>query len=111
MPGLQVRLQSGEWVDVPYIPGSFTVNSGDTLRRWSNARFLSTPHRALPPAGRHRYAIPYFMAPHIDTLIACLPTCTWPDRPPRWPDMTYEDRITGWTNANYDPKRQQDVAA
>jgi isopenicillin N synthase-like dioxygenase len=111
VPGLQVRTQSGDWLDVPYIPGSFAVNSGDTLRRWSNGRFLSTPHRAVPPVGRHRYAIPYFMAPHIDTMIACLPTCTGPDNPPRWPDITYEDWITWWTNANYDPKRQQDVAA
>jgi isopenicillin N synthase-like dioxygenase len=111
VPGLQVRSPSGEWLDVPYIPGSFAVNSGDTLRRWSNGRFLSTPHRAVPPTARHRYAIPYFMAPHIDTMIACLPTCSGPDNPPRWPDITYEEWITWWTNQNYDPKRQQDVAA
>jgi isopenicillin N synthase-like dioxygenase len=111
VPGLQVRTRGGAWIDVPFIAGSFAVNAGDTLRRWSNGRFLSTPHRALPPVGRHRYAIPYFMAPHIDTLIACLPTCITPDRPQRWPDITYEAWITWWTNANYDPKRQQDVAA
>src|SRR5579872_3609390 len=29
VPGLQVRMPSGEWLDVPYIPGSFAVNSGD----------------------------------------------------------------------------------
>lgn len=111
VPGLQVRMPSGEWLDVPAIPGSFAVNSGDTLRRWSNARFLSTPHRALPPVGRHRYAIPFFLAPHLDTRIECLPTCTGPDNPPRWEPITYEEWITAWTNANYDPKRQQDVAA
>ncbi|MFL5280330.1 MAG: isopenicillin N synthase family dioxygenase [Rhodopila sp.] len=111
VPGLQVRMPDGEWVDVPAIRGSYAVNSGDTLRRWSNARFLSTPHRALPPIGRHRYAIPYFMAPHLDTVIECLPTCTGPSNPPRWEPITYEGWITAWTNANYDPKRQQDVAA
>jgi isopenicillin N synthase-like dioxygenase len=46
IPGLQVRMPSGNWLDVPYIPGSFAVNSGDMLRRWSNGRFKSTPHRA-----------------------------------------------------------------
>ncbi|MBS0641387.1 MAG: isopenicillin N synthase family oxygenase [Proteobacteria bacterium] len=111
VPGLQVRTPDGTWMDVPSIPGSFAVNSGDTLRRWSNARFLSTPHRALPPVGRHRYAIPYFLAPHLDTMIECLPTCTAPGNPPRWEPITYEAWITAWTNANYDPKRQQDVAA
>ena len=29
VPGLQVRMPSGNWSDVPYIPGSFAVNSGD----------------------------------------------------------------------------------
>ena len=111
VPGLQVRMPDGAWVDVPAIPGSYAVNSGDTLRRWSNGRFLSTPHRVLPPVGRHRYAIPYFLAPHLDTRIECLPTCTGPGNPPRWEPITYEAWITAWTNANYDPKRQQDVAA
>jgi len=111
VPGLQVRMPEGAWLDVPFIPGSFAVNAGDTLRRWSNGRFLSTPHRALPPVGRHRYAVPYFMAPHLDTLIECLPTCSGPGNPPNWEPITYEAWITAWTNANYDPKRQQDVAA
>jgi isopenicillin N synthase-like dioxygenase len=88
VPGLQVRMPEGAWLDVPFIPGSFAVNAGDTLRRWSNGRFLSTPHRALPPVGRHRYAVPYFMAPHLDTLIACLPTCTGPGNPPNWEPIT-----------------------
>jgi len=111
VPGLQVRTPDGAWVDVPAVPGSYAVNAGDTLRRWSNGRFLSTPHRALPPVGRHRYAIPYFLAPHLDTLIECLPTCAGPDNPPRWEPITYEAWITAWTNANYDPKRQHDAAA
>ncbi len=111
VPGLQVRTPSKQWIDVPSIPGSFAVNSGDTLRRWSNARFKSTPHRALPPVGRHRYAIPFFLAPHLDSMIECLPTCTGPDNPPRWEPITYEAWITKWTNANYDPKVQREIAA
>jgi isopenicillin N synthase-like dioxygenase len=111
VPGLQVRLRSGDWVDVPFIPGSFAVNSGDTMRRWTNGRFLSTPHRAVPPVGRHRYAIPFFLAPHIDTVIECLPTCLAAGESPRWAPITYEQWITQWTDANYDPKRQHDVAA
>ena len=110
VPGLQVRTVEGAWIDMPYIPGSFAVNAGDTLHRWSNGRFLSTPHRALPPAEGHRYAIPFFLAPHLDTRIECLSTCAAPDNPPRWEPISYEDWITWWTNANYDPKRQKDIA-
>jgi isopenicillin N synthase-like dioxygenase len=108
VPGLQVRLPSGAWLDVPYLPNSFAVNSGDMMYRWTNGRFKSTPHRALPPVGRHRYAIPYFMGPHIDTLIACLPTCQGPDRPPKFPPITYEAYLHWWYDTNYDAALQND---
>jgi isopenicillin N synthase-like dioxygenase len=108
VPGLQVRLPSGAWLDVPYIPESFAVNSGDMLYRWTNGRFQSTPHRALPPVGRHRYAIPFFMGPHIDTLITCLPACQAPDNPPRFPPITYEQYLLWWYDANYNAALQND---
>src|SRR5882672_2792651 len=102
VPGLQVRMPSGNWLDVPFVPNSFAVNSGDMLRRWSNARFLSTPHRALPPVERDRYAIPFFLGPRFDQRIECLPTCTGPDNPPRWEPITYADWQAYWYDANYD---------
>jgi isopenicillin N synthase-like dioxygenase len=108
IPGLQVRLPSGDWLDVPYIPGSFAVNSGDMMYRWTNGRFKSTPHRALPPVGRHRYAIPFFLGPHIDTVIACLPTCQGPDNPPKFPPITYEAYLSWWYDANYSAALQND---
>jgi isopenicillin N synthase-like dioxygenase len=110
VPGLQVRMPSGDWVDVPYVPGSFAVNSGDMMQRWTNHRFKSTPHRALPPVGRPRYAIPYFMGPHLDTEIACLPTCHDADNPPRYPPITYAAYLDWWYDANYNAARQRDVA-
>jgi isopenicillin N synthase-like dioxygenase len=110
VPGLQVRTPSGDWLDVPHIPGSFAVNSGDIMKRWTNGRFKSTPHRALPPIGRHRYAIPFFLGPRFDQLIECLPTCTGPGDPPQWPPITYAEWQTYWYDANYDPEVQRDVA-
>lgn len=110
VPGLQVRLPSGDWLDVPYIPGSFAVNSGDMMSRWTNGRFKSTPHRALPPVGRHRYAIPFFLGPHLDTTIACLPTCQGPDNPPRYPPITYAEYLLWWYDANYNATIQNERA-
>ena len=110
VPGLQVRLPDGAWLDVPYIPGSFAVNAGDMMKRWTNGRFKSTPHRALPPVGRRRYAIPFFFGPHFDCVIECLPTCTSPDNPPQFPPITYADWMTYWYDTNYNPKAQKDVA-
>lgn len=106
VPGLQVRMPDGGWQDVPYVPGAFAVNSGDIVKRWSNGRFKSTPHRALPPVDRDRYALPFFFGPSWDAIIKCLPGCRGPDNPPRWPVTTYGEWMTDWYDANYDHRVQ-----
>jgi isopenicillin N synthase-like dioxygenase len=108
VPGLEVRLPSGDWIDVPYVPGSFAVNSGDMMHRWTNGRVKSTPHRARPPVGRHRYAVPFFLGPHIDTVIECLPSCRSIDEPPRFPPITYGNYLAWWYDANYNAAAQAD---
>lgn len=110
VPGLQIATEPGKWRDVPAIPDSFVVNTGDTLHRWSNGRFRSTPHRVLPPTEGPRYAIPYFIGPHLDTVIECLPTCRGPDNPPREPPTTYGDYLAWWYDANYNAEDQKDLA-
>ena len=47
IPGLSLRAPEGRWIDAPALPGTFLVNGGDLLRRWTNDRFLATPHRVL----------------------------------------------------------------
>jgi isopenicillin N synthase-like dioxygenase len=91
--------------------GSYVINIGELMKRWTNGRFKSTPHRALPPVGRHRYAIPFFLGPQFDWVIECLPTCTGADNPPRWEPITYAAWQEYWYDANYDPKVQKDLVA
>lgn len=67
--GLTVQLPSGEWFPPPVIPG----NLGNIMRRWSNDRFLSTPHGVLNDAGADRHSIAYFHSPNPDRVIECLP--------------------------------------
>ena len=76
VPGLAVRLPSGEWLAPPLIPGTFLVNLGNMMKRWSNDRFLSTPTACVNDSGRDRYSIAFFYSPNIDATIECLPTCT-----------------------------------
>ena len=40
----------GDWQDVPYVPGSFVVNLGDLMSRWTNEKWVSTLHRVTMPA-------------------------------------------------------------
>ena len=110
-PGLQVRADDEHWLDVPFVPNSFVVNSGDMLHRWTNGHYQSTPHRALSPIGQDRYAIPYFLGPHLDTMIDCLPTCHGPGDPPQFPPISYSDYIVWWYDANYNANVQADLSA
>jgi isopenicillin N synthase-like dioxygenase len=110
VPGLAIRPAGYDWMEPPVLPGSFLVNSGDILRRWTNDRFLSTSHRVLNSSGRDRYAIPFFFDPNTDTVIECLPTCQSVDRPPRYPPVTYEQYLLWFTSSNYHTDTAQPVA-
>ncbi len=106
VPGLSIRLPSGEWVEAPSEPDCFIVNIGDMGHRWTNGRFLSTPHRVRNRSGRERYAIPFFFDCNIDYEMVCLPTCCGPDDPPKFPPTTYMDYMLWFTGANYAHARE-----
>lgn len=101
VPGLSIRLPSGRWIDAPPIEGAFLVNGGDMLRRWSNDRFLATPHRVLNRSGAERYAIPFFFDCWAEHRMECLPTCTGPGNPSKYEPITYVDYMTWFRNMNY----------
>jgi isopenicillin N synthase-like dioxygenase len=105
IPGLAIRTPSGRWIDAPALPDAFLVNGGDMLRRWTNERFLATPHRVVNRSGRDRYAIPFFFDCNIDHPMVCLPSCTSTDNPPRYPATTYMDYMIWYQNQNYDHVR------
>jgi isopenicillin N synthase-like dioxygenase len=101
VPGLAVRLPSGEWLAPPVIQGTLLVNLGNIMKRWSNDRFLSTPHGVLNDTGADRYSIAFFYSPNVSSLIECLPSCTGPGDPPHYPPAVYRDLVLEFYNANY----------
>ncbi len=111
VPGLSIRLPDMTWVDAPSVQGAFVVNGGDLLKRWTNERFLSTPHRVINVSGLHRYAIPYFFDAHPDTLIACLPSCQSADNPAKYDPIIYDDYALWYARRNYVHLNKEDAAA
>lgn len=79
--GLQVCNAAGHWVDVPIVPGTFIVNIGDLMARWTDDAWVSTLHRVVnPPAGSgagdpddtRRQSLVFFHNPNYDAEIASL---------------------------------------
>lgn len=63
--GLQVFDSTGSWLDVPYEKGTYVINIGDALARWSGGVFKATKHRVLAQSVE-RFSVPMFFEPHFD---------------------------------------------
>lgn len=75
--GLQVFNARGDWVDVPILPGTFIVNIGDLMARWTNDAWISTLHRVVNPpadagAASRRQSLVFFHNPNYDAPIESL---------------------------------------
>ena len=68
--GLEARNRAGEWIAASPIPYSLVINIGDMMQRWTNGRFVSTPHRVANRTGRGRFSVPFFVNPDYDATIA-----------------------------------------
>ena len=100
--GLSILLPSGRWMDAPGVEHAFVVNGGDILHRWTNERFLSTPHRVRNVSGQLRYAVPFFCDPDHDTVIECLPSCRSAERPAKYPPIKFGDYALWFAAQRYE---------
>jgi isopenicillin N synthase-like dioxygenase len=96
--GLQVFNAAGEWVNVPIIEGTFVINIGDLMARWTNDAWVSTLHRvANPPdearAESRRQSLVFFHNPNYDAPVACIPTCLAPGAAPKYPPTTSGEHL------------------
>ena len=99
--GLQVKNRDGVWIDAPSIDGTFVINIGDMLARWSNNLFVSTPHRVVNMSGRERYSIPVFYDPDFDVNVECLPNCSSPTNPPKYEPINAGEYIVDRYDGSY----------
>lgn len=99
-PGLQIRTTEGTWLPANAVSGAIIVNTGEFLNRWTNGRFMATPHRVVPTR-RDRYSIAFFFNPSWDTVADPLPTCVGPDNPARFKPVRFLDYREWYVNQNF----------
>ena len=90
--GLEIQRVDGSWIETPYIPGSFVLNIGDILARWTNAVFNSSPHRVINKSRhRDRYSVGMFFDPNIEAVIRCLDGFADATTPAKFEPIRYGD--------------------
>lgn len=89
--GLEVENVDGRWVSATPIPGTFIVNVGDMLTRWTNDLFASTLHRVLNASDRSRYSIPFFFTPDYDSPLKCVPSCLRSGERPKYETISVQE--------------------
>lgn len=90
--GLQLKDRDGTWLDIESDYGSLIVDAGDMLERITNGVIPSTTHRVINPqdgTNSSRYSMPFFMHPHPESLLSCLPSCRGDG--PKYSDITAHD--------------------
>ena len=87
--GLAVRKRGGGWIEAPSLPGTYIINIADMLMRWTNDRWVSTPHRVINHPGRSRYSLPTFFDPDYRATVACIESCQGPGHPAKYPPITF----------------------
>ena len=100
VPGLQILTQSGNWIEAKYVDQGILVNTGEFLNRWSNGRFIPTPHRVVPPE-TDRYSIATFFNPNPNIMSEAFPSCISDGNPSKYEPMTLMEYLCWYIDTNY----------
>lgn len=111
--GLEVRLPDGTWAPATPIPGSFVVNLGDMVPRWTNGLYRSNPHRVrnVSSGGRPRFSIPFFYSPDYEARIEALPGTVVAGTRPLAEPCTAGEHLRQMAERTYGGSRREASAA
>lgn len=113
----QVKLRDGVWHNVPHLTDSFVINLGDLMSRWTNDRWVSTPHRVInpplssssggsrampfgaqnesvvPAVSHRRQSMAFFSNLNMDAEVKAIPTCVTTNTPAKYAATTAGEHL------------------
>lgn len=98
--GLQVLTPSGDWAEPEPVDKGIVVNTGEFLNRWSNGRFIPTPHRVVPP-DHDRYSIATFFSPSSETIAEPSDFFVNPDDSAKFEPVAMQRYVEDYIDTNY----------
>jgi isopenicillin N synthase-like dioxygenase len=104
--GLEVRNRHNQWIAAPPIAGTYVMNVGDILQRWSNGRFASTPHRVRNLRPLDRFSMPFFFDPAMAAVVECPAQVLGSGETASHPPVAYGDYLLERLNKNYDYRKK-----
>lgn len=111
--GLEVQMPDGGWVDAAPRDGSFVVNLGDMIPRWTNGLYHSNPHRVRNrhSGGAPRFSIPFFFEPEYLARIEAVPGTVPAGQAPRYAPCTAGEHLREMYQKTYRLARQAETTA
>lgn len=85
--GLQVDDTHGNWVNVVPSATDFVINTGETMKRWTNNVYQAANHR-VKFVNRNRVSVPFFVEPGYNTVIESY-TPNKLEEEPKFPPIKY----------------------
>ena len=106
--GLEVQMPDGSWVAATPMEGTFVVNLGDMIPRWTNGLYHSNPHRVRNTfsGGAARYSIPFFYEPEYLARIVPVPGTVPAGEAPRYTPCTAGEHLEEMYRKTYGLQQQ-----
>ena len=106
--GLEVQMPDGGWVAATPMEGTFVVNLGDMIPRWTNGLYHSNPHRVRNTfsGGAARYSIPFFYEPEYLARIVPVPGTVPAGKAPRYTPCTAGEHLEEMYRKTYGLQQQ-----
>ena len=99
--GLEIKDSDDQWFKAPIIPGTFLINIGHMIQRWTNDYYRATVHRVVSPEDKARLSVPFFFEPNFDTVIEPIERFCTKNNPIKYSTLHFGDYLKKTFKTSY----------